>query len=126
MRILFATLVFAAASALASDVSFDQASALAAKDSASLDGDQTLALVQSQSKASGVMLRKCPQPVKKADFASFVVVMELDATGKVTRTWLQGTTSTAECFNEEFAHQTLSFKPPHAPFYASYDMHYQQ
>ncbi len=126
MRILFAMLVFAATAAFASDVSFDQANALAAKDSASLDGDQTLALVQSQSKASDAMLKKCPRPVRKADFAAFVVVMELDATGKVTRTWLQGTTSAAECFNKEFAHQTLSFKPPHAPFYASYDMHYQQ
>jgi hypothetical protein len=125
MRIqLFVTLLFATTTAFATDLTFEQASALANKDVASLNGDQTLALAQSQSKASSVALAKCPQPTRSADYASFVIVMELDASGKATRTWLQGSTAAAVCFNETMSHETY-FKPPHAPFYASYDMFWQ-
>ena len=126
MRTLLAcTLLLASATAFAADLTFDQAQALASKDSASLNGDQMATAVASQSKASSVALDKCPKPVKKADFASFVIVMELDAAGKVTHTWLQGNTPAATCFNDVMSHQTYS-KPPHAPFYSSFDMYWQQ
>jgi len=47
--------------------------------------------------------------------------MELDATGKVVRTWLGGTSTLAVCFNKEMATKSL-FVPPHAPFYTSFEM----
>lgn len=125
MRIqLFAALLFATAAAFAADLTFEQARALANKDAASLDGDQTYALAQSQSKASSVALAKCPQPVRPAEYEPFVIVMELDAVGKATRTWLKGSTAAAVCFKETMSHGTY-FKPPHAPFYASYEMYWQ-
>ena len=125
MRTLLTMLVFATAAAFASEITFDQANALASKDSASLDADQLLVLTRSQSRASDVVLAKCPKQVKPGDFASFTVVTELDGSGKIVRTWLQGSTPLAECFNKGMLGQTL-FKPPHAPFYASNAMYWQQ
>ena len=125
MRIqLLVTLLLATTAAFAADLTFDQARALASKDAASLDGDQTYALAVSQSKASSAAMQKCPQPVRPAEYESFVIVTELDASGKATRSWVHGTTTIAACFNETMGHEKY-FKPPHAPFYASYEMTWQ-
>jgi len=126
MRIqLIATLLLATTGAFAADLTFDQVQALANKDAASLNGDQTYALAQSQSKVASVALAKCPQPVRAAEYDGFVIVTELDASGKATRSWVQGSTPAAACFNGIMAHATY-FKPPHAPFYAAYQMNWQR
>lgn len=125
MRIASIATLLLAAAASAGEMTFEQASALATKDSATLSIDQMASLADSQEKASRAVRAKCPEPVKKADYAPFTVVMEVDATGRITRTWLQGSTAVATCFNEGMKAQTLA-KPPHAPFYASYNMNYQQ
>jgi hypothetical protein len=122
---LAATLLFATVAASADDMTFDQASALAGKDSATLNVDQVSALAESESKASTAVRAHCPEPVHKDDFASFTVIMEIDASGKITRTWLKGSTKVAICFNEGMSHRTL-VKPPHAPFYAAWDQYWQQ
>jgi len=125
MRIhLLVMLLLATTAAIAEDLTFDQAQALAGKDSASLNGDQTYALTMSQSRASSVALAKCPQPTRAAEFETFVIVTELDATGKATRSWLHGSSIVATCFKETMSHEKY-FKPPHAPFYASYQMYWQ-
>ncbi|HEY2347127.1 MAG TPA: hypothetical protein VGH80_14845 [Xanthomonadaceae bacterium] len=130
MRIAFVATLFSAtlpvaAVASADEMNYGQAAALAAKDSATLSVDQLAAIVESESKAWSAVRQHCPEPVRKADFEPFTVIMELDASGKITRTWLKGDTAVAICFNKGLGGQTLA-KPPHAPFYASYDMYWQQ
>ena len=125
MRIrLFVTLLLATSAAFAADLTFDQVQALASKDAASLNGDQTYALALAQSKASSAALAKCPQPVRAGEYEPFVILMEIDASGKATRSWLHGNSAIATCFKETMSH-AMSYKPPHVPFYSSYQMTWQ-
>ncbi len=121
---LLAALLLAITTAYAADLTFDQAGALAVKDEASLNADQTAALEKSQSKASDAALATCPRPSKAADKAPIFLVFEIDASGKSTHVWLKGDTAVAACFRKTMNKQTY-FKPPHAPFYFSHETYWQ-
>ena len=113
--------VFLSAGAFAADLSYEQAKARADKDEASLTADQTSALIAAQGQAGGDSFANCPAPTANADLSPFSLVMELDASGKVVKTWLRGSSPIATCFRSEMAKKSLS-KPPRAPFYSSFDM----
>jgi len=120
MRIPALLLFFSAStSAWASDVSFEQAKALADKDEASLSSTQTQKLIASQARAGREAHSICFSFNLKPDLSPYTVVMKLDASGKIVRTWLHGKSSLAHCFNEEMSHKAL-FAPPRAPFFTSF------
>ena len=114
-------LLLLSAGTFAADLSYEQAKTRADKDEASLTAVQTEALIASQGQAGGASFGKCPPANANADLSPFSLVMELDASGKVIRTWLRGSSPIATCFRSEMAKKALS-KPPHAPFYTSFDM----
>lgn len=121
---LFA-LLLVSAGAFASGLSYEQAKTRADRDEASLSAAQTGALIESQGAAAGDSFAKCPPTSSHPDLAPFTVVMELDASGKVVRTWLKGNSAIAVCFNAGMSHKSL-FKPPRAPFYTSFEMSWRQ
>ena len=57
----------------------------------------------------------------KADLSNFVVVMRLDASGKVARTWRRGDSPLALCV-ERNARGKILFVPPRNPFYTSLEI----
>ncbi|MEP6908051.1 MAG: hypothetical protein ABI858_08745 [Pseudoxanthomonas sp.] len=98
----------------ASPLEYAQAKTLADQDEASLSAEQRKALTSSQETllASGTAACATPNP----DFSPLVLVTELDAQGKVVRTWLQGNSPLAICLRKYAASQSLA-APPRAPFY---------
>jgi hypothetical protein len=121
MKRLLATLVIIVAPAIAGDISYEQAKTLADQDEASLTPAFTQMLLQSQGSVAGPAFEGCPPSGTVSDREQFTVVMELDAGGKVERTWLSGSSSIATCFEKAMAKATL-FAPPRAPFYTSFEM----
>jgi hypothetical protein len=111
--------------AFAADLSYDQAKANADKDEASLSPELSQKLVESQGAAMGGVLPACmasiPHPNGHTDLTPFVVVMQLDASGKIVRTWRHGSTPLATCFEHEIGTKTL-FVPPKVPFYTSIEL----
>ncbi|MET0581763.1 MAG: hypothetical protein ABWY48_04155 [Pseudoxanthomonas sp.] len=98
---------------------YAEAKALADKDEASLSPQQGAELRSSQSALleSGTAACATPNP----DLSALVLVMELDAQGKVVRTWLQGSSPLAICLRKHTAAQSLP-PPPRAPFYTSIEL----
>lgn len=98
---------------------YDEAKALADKDEASLSSEQSGKLRDSQEAllASGTAACATPNP----DLSALVVVMELDAQGKVVRTWLEGNSPLAICLRKHAAAQSLA-PPPRVPFYTSIEL----
>ncbi len=123
-RIALSLLVLVSIDASSADLGFDRAKALADRDEAALTSSQMGALIQSQGTASGSSFAHCPQKSPHADLTAFTVVMELDAFGKVVRTWYQGHSSIGDCFRRQLSRATL-FVPPKAPFYTSFEMSWQ-
>jgi hypothetical protein len=112
------------ASALAAELSFEQASTLSDRDEASLSPTQTEQLMNAQGQAGGESHAACFAAGVKRDLSPYTVIMKLDASGKVVRTWRQGTTPLAICFEREMG-QRMHFKPPRAPFYTGFAMSWQ-
>lgn len=99
------------------------AKALADRDEDSLPEEQSGRLVAAQAglMKSGITACATPQP----DFSAFVVVMELDAEGKVVRTWLEGGSPLAICFRKHAAAGVLT-PPPRVPFYSSIELSFSK
>ena len=119
------TLLLFAAGATASELSYEQAKVHADRDEASLSSAQTQSLIESQGTAAGPSFSNCPPSTAHPDLSPFTVVMELNASGKVVRTWLKGNSEIAVCFNQQMSRKTL-FVPPRAPFYTSFEMSWKQ
>jgi len=116
MALLLATTLPAAAQ---SPLGYSQAYEHAKADEASLQGDGSGRLLEAQSRLVQSAIAACATPA--ADLAWFVVVAELDAGGRVVRTWREGATPLAICFEQHTARATL-FVPPRAPFYTFVEM----
>ena len=118
--IAFVALTILAGHAVAaSALEYDEAKALADQDEASLSPEQSGKLRDSQAAllASGTAACATPNP----DLSALVVVMELDARGKVVRTWLEGNSPLAICLRKHAAAQSLA-PPPRTPFYTSIEL----
>ncbi len=88
-------------------------------DEASLPVAQASAMRDTQGVALEAAIAGCATPT--ADTSPFVVVAELDAAGKVVRTWREGGTPLAICVQKRINGSTLS-TPPRAPFFTSFEL----
>jgi len=120
-NVILLLLLVSVTPAFASELSYEQAKALADKDEASLSSELMQALIAAQGKAGGEAHAACLTPETRQDSSPYTVVMELNSTGKVIRTWLLGNSPLAICFNREMSHKSL-FAPPHTPFYTAFEM----
>lgn len=88
-------------------------------DEASLPAATASTLRDAQGVALEAAIAGCATPT--ADTSPFVVVAELDAAGKVVRTWREGSTPLAICVQKQIAGSTLS-APPRTPFFTSFEL----
>lgn len=105
------------------DLEYADAKALADSDEDSLPEEQSSKLVAAQAELMNSGIATCATP--NPNFSAFVVVMELDAGGKVVRTWLQGDSPLAVCFRKHVAAGVLT-PPPRAPFYSSIELSFSK
>lgn len=92
-------------------------------DEASLPAADASAMREAQGVALEAAIAGCATPT--ADTSPFVVVAELDATGKVVRTWREGGTPLAICVQKQIAGSALA-PPPRAPFFTSFELSFTQ
>lgn len=118
-----ALLALATAAIAAPTPGYDAALALARKDEASLSPDQAAALIEAQGDVGGRALAQCRTDSGGilADLSAFTVVLQLDAQGKVVRTWRDGESPIAACFEKAMHAQSL-VAPPRAPFHTFFAM----
>ncbi|KZC36621.1 MULTISPECIES: hypothetical protein [unclassified Rhodanobacter] len=119
--ILFAALAIFALPVFAATQSYADAKALADRDEASVSKAQSAALLASQKAAIERIVTACAGGMGPAGMPPFVVVVELDAAGKVAATWREGSSDFAVCFQKQLGTLSL-FTPPRAPFYTSFEM----
>jgi hypothetical protein len=119
--ILFAALAVSALPVFAAAPSYADAKALADRDEASVSKTQSAALLASQGAAIDRIVPACARAMGPAGMPPFVVVVELDAAGKVVATWREGDSDFAVCFEKQLSTRSL-FAPPRAPFYTSFEM----
>ncbi|HYM86930.1 MAG TPA: hypothetical protein VET30_09360 [Pseudoxanthomonas sp.] len=105
------------------DLEYAEAKALADSDENSLPEEQSSKLVAAQGELMNSGIAACATP--NPDFSAFVVAMELDAGGKVIRTWLQGDSPLAICFRKHVAAGALT-PPPRAPFYSFIELSFSK
>jgi hypothetical protein len=106
--------------AIAADtLTYPQAKALADRDEAGLSAADARTLMDAQRDAGREILRQCS--VAEMNTLPFTVVMQLDAAGRVVRTWRQGESTVAPCFERELAKRTFP-APESAPFYTAFAM----
>lgn len=98
---------------------FSAAKQAADADEATLTVTQRAAIQQAQSRKLDTAVADCASP--NPDTAPFVVVAELDARGKIARTWRQGDTALAQCVERELSGRFLE-PPPRAPFHVSFEL----
>lgn len=120
VRISFLVLLIAAPAVFASDVTFAKAKASADRDEGKLSGVEKQALIQAQAPVVQAALSSC-LAVNYAKSFSFVVVVELDATGTVRKTWRSDGTMLVSCFQNAVAKATMN-TPPRSPFFSSFEM----
>ena len=119
-RVLLAcSLCFASLAHAQSPADYTEAKQRADTDEASLPAGEASALREAQSLALDAAVTGCATPT--ADTSPFVVVAELDTSGKVVRTWRDGSTPLAICVQKQIAGRTLSV-PPRAPFFTSFEL----
>lgn len=98
---------------------FADAKAQADRDEASLDPVKRAAFQQAQSRQLETSVANCADP--RHDTAAFVIVVEVDARGRIVRTWRQGDTALARCVERELTGRFLE-PPPRAPFHVSFEL----
>lgn len=102
---------------------YAQAKALADKDEAALAPTESASLRKAQGQLLDAGAAACATP--RPDLSPFVVVMELDAEGKVIRTWLQGASPIGICLRKYVVGKVLVV-PPVAPFYSSLELSFSK
>lgn len=98
---------------------FSAAKQAADTDEAALTVTQRAAIQQAQARQLDTAVADCASP--NPDTTPFVVVAELDARGKIARTWRQGDTALAQCVERELSGRFLD-PPPRAPFHVSFEL----
>ena len=112
--------MIASSSAFGGELTFAQAKSLADHDEGAISQQQKVVLDQSQAPAVQAGLSRCLGANGAKPF-SFVVVVELDSTGKIRKTWRSDDAAITNCFQSIVAKATL-FLPPKSPFYSSFEM----
>ena len=102
---------------------FEQARLAAGQDEAKLDGDQVAELSQKQSDFMRPLIARCTRGIRKSELTPVGLVMELDAKGRVVRTWQDVHTPVADCLAAAIKDQAF-YTPPKAPFLTATDLHW--
>jgi hypothetical protein len=104
--------------ALASEPTASEAKAAADRSEASLSSEQLQALTKAQGDLAATAFPACA--AQAAVPASFTVVVELAATGRVVNSWVLGESPFAQCFRSTMA-RSFFFRPPRVPFFTSFE-----
>ncbi len=105
----------------ASPATYNAAKELAERHEKSLSNSQIQTLTSMQGVVGGKVIAECFSVTQASKSASFALVMQLDATGTIVRTWLDGNSEGAKCFEKKMTAQRL-FAPPFSPFYTIFEM----
>lgn len=100
---------------------FFSAKAIADADEASLDAAARSALQAQLHAFLDAGIAQCATEQASRHLEDFVVVMRLDADGRVGKTWRRGSTPLALCV-ERYARGKIAFVPPRAPFHSSLEV----
>jgi hypothetical protein len=100
---------------------FTAAKAAADADEASQGDTARATALQQQGAFLDAAVVACADARSTAQLEAFVVVVELDATGHVVRTWRRGDSPLALCIERQ-SRGKLMFVPPRAPFHASLEV----
>jgi hypothetical protein len=109
----------------ATAMDFEQARLLAGQDEARLDGDQLARYSQRQSDFLRPHIARCTRGVPTRELGPVGLVMELDAQGRVIRTWQDVHTPVADCLAAAVQGQVVHV-PPKVPFLTATDLHWQR
>jgi hypothetical protein len=120
---LIAMAALSGALSAAPTLEYAEAKALADKDEASLAPAEMENLRKAQGELLDTGTAACATP--KPDLSPFTVVMELDAQGKVVRTWLQGSSPIGICLRKYVADKIL-IVPSRVPFYTSLELSFSK
>ena len=94
------------------------AKAEADRSEASLSKEQLQALTKAQGDFAAAAFPACA--AQSSVPASFAVVVELAATGKVINSWIVGDSPFAQCFRTAMA-RGFSYQPPRLPFFTVFE-----
>jgi hypothetical protein len=100
---------------------YPDAKRLADADEASVTGATREALLAAQAALLDAGVAECNQQDLRGDVTPFVVVMRLDAQGRVQQTWREGGSPLAICLQRYVRDKTL-IAPPKAPFHAALEI----
>ncbi|MDN5781388.1 MAG: hypothetical protein L0H23_05095 [Luteimonas sp.] len=100
---------------------FVAAKAAADADEASQEDTARTVALEQQSAFLDAGVSACADARSTARLEAFVIVVELDATGHVVRTWRRGDSPLALCIERQ-ARGKRMFVPPRAPFHASLEV----
>ncbi len=99
--------------------SYEQAKAVADANEQQLPAEARQQLVAAQGQLLESIIPGCASP--RPDTSPFTVVVELDAGGRIIRSWRKGSSPLAICFEKALAGKSLP-TPPSAPFHTSFEM----
>lgn len=122
--ILLAPMLFISMLHAAEPVGYITAKATADVDEASMTEAEKSAALTQQRAFLDAAIAACATDQATAgstDFSAFVVVVRLDATGRVVETWRQGDSPLALC-TQRYALDRILFVPPRTPFHTSFEV----
>ena len=111
----------AAKPATPAPMEYADAKRLADAHEASVTGRAHEAMLGKLKETADAAIADCSGQGLREDFTAFVVVMRLDAKGRVQQTWRQGGSPLAICLQRYVRDKTL-VAPPKAPFHASLEI----
>lgn len=105
----------------AAPLDYVDAKRLADGDEASITGPARESMLAAQAALLDAGVAECNQQDLRGDVTPFVVVMRLDAQGRVQQTWREGGSPLAICLQRYVRDKTL-IAPPKAPFHAALEI----
>ena len=108
----------AAEPAVPATLEYVDAKRLADADEKSVAGPAHEAMLAAQRRLLDAGVVECSLGNPQKDFSGFTIVMALDVSGHVQRTWRQGGSPLAICM-QRYVRDKIVFIPPRAPFHTS-------
>lgn len=108
----------AAEPAVPAALEYIDAKRMADADEKSVTGAAHEAMLAAQRKLLDAGVVECSLGKPQKDFSGFTVVMALDASGHVQRTWREGGSPLAICL-QRYVRDKVVFVPPRAPFHTA-------
>ena len=105
----------------AKPMEYADAKRLADAHEASVTGRAHEAMLGKLKETADAAIADCSGQGLREDFTAFVVVMRLDAKGRVQQTWRQGGSPLAICLQRYVRDKTV-FVPPKAPFHTALEI----